>query len=277
MNCTLCGLPAEPTFEFCQACGHRLAARSKHSRRAPTEIVVPREPAVALVDATTPTCGTRWLSFWTYFVLPVHAFFALLLGLPLLVFAAGFVQALGFHYVALGAVCVGISIGLERRRAWAWTLNQFLIYLLIAETVVLTASLQVAAIGASGQPFDASAFAVIGLLLLALAAGGGLLWIWPNHVYWHKRKGLFESSPGPIDAEDRRGALGLWFLGRRLPATCTGVVLVVSGVALATVSVRSLPEVEQVEVLPASASSVAGQADRSSSNLALGTADGQPR
>ncbi len=126
---------------------------------------------IEIVEATATASvaiGTKWIKFWTYFSLPVGGILSILGAFAFPTPAYGFLALSCAHFC--------LAYGLHRRRRWAWQLN----WLIIAATWI----------GGSipyqfGSTLDfATKFAVAFLLF-------GAIWMWPNYVYWMKRKVLF--------------------------------------------------------------------------------------
>lgn len=169
MFCTQCGTQLGPNAKFCSKCG--VATRGEASATL--------APATSKTTTTTPqhvtdtvVHGTKWLTVWIYFYLPVSGVLVLLrsLGLSPLGVIMGVPYAI-FHFV--------VAYGLHYRRLWAWERNWVLIIINFALTLISTLTHE----GSGGTGY------LVGQLI------GGLIFliifIWPNYVYWKKRRGLF--------------------------------------------------------------------------------------
>lgn len=113
--------------------------------------------------------GLKWFYFWTYVNLPVSAISGIILSVNVPI-----VAALSFP---LSILEIAIASGLHRRTYWAWRLNWVAVYsrwLLMA--VPFTAKSQ-------------KEFLILYPLFLLLTSA---LWLWPNIIYWKKRRLLFE-------------------------------------------------------------------------------------
>lgn len=138
----------------------------------PTGPSLPKIASPAMADpGTEPTAlGTKWLKFWNYFSLPVGGILCILL-----VFAFATPE-----YIFLGLVLAyahfHIAYGLHRRVLEAWKWN----WVMVVATWI----------GGSipyhfGTMLDFTARFAITFLLF------GAIWMWPNYVYWMKRRVLF--------------------------------------------------------------------------------------
>jgi len=124
--------------------------------------------------AVTPI-GTKWLKLWTYFFLPLW----------------GATSALAFflfessHYFlfALAYFHFYLAYWLHHRSLEAWRWNWGMIVL-----VWIGAAVPVQ----FGSPLDFGAKFVIVFLVL------GIIWMWPNYVYWRKRRALFQEGGGQV-------------------------------------------------------------------------------
>ena len=123
--------------------------------------------------ANSEPLGTRWLKFWIYWGLPIGAL-------------TDFSRA--SHYdPPWGIVCSLISVavrvvmifGLHNRKGWAWKWN----WVLIAWVGLILAIPK--------TPFSADDF--WGRYITTIIVFG-LVWMWPNYVYWKKRRGLFSGG-----------------------------------------------------------------------------------
>jgi len=95
-------------------------------------------------------------------------------------FMAPFALAAAVPFVLL---YLGIAYGLHRRRLWAWTWNWAMVgltYLLLIDPT--------SALGLSVSSIEGA-----GLIYPLRLAFYALIWIWPNYIYWMKRKALFSS------------------------------------------------------------------------------------
>ena len=120
---------------------------------------------------SSPTLGTKWLSFWNYFCLPVGAL-------------ADLVMVFMSPHVIVKALCVvafplriATAIGLHQRRRWGWNVN-----------CVMIGWVSLFMLVPSQQYDNGPLLAVVFGFRLLLT---GLAWIWPNVVYWRKRRSLF--------------------------------------------------------------------------------------
>lgn len=134
-----------------------------HNPRSPNDEVKKKEETEGQV------VGTKWLKFWTYFSLPANGTFGLLVSI-------GEPQK-AFILIPLSLGFFVVSYGLQRRLFWAWQCNWVVIVLF-------------ALVGAIPNSFTSNSefWAKFFLFLPFL----GILWLWPNYVYWKKRKMLFE-------------------------------------------------------------------------------------
>ncbi len=127
-------------------------------------------PAMADPDSGPVALGTKWLKFWNYFTLPVGGILCILL-----VFAFATSKYL-FLGLVISYVHFHIAYGLHRRMLEAWKWN----WVMVVATWI----------GGSIPYYFASMldyaaeFAITFLLF-------GAIWMWPNYVYWMKRRVLF--------------------------------------------------------------------------------------
>ena len=117
----------------------------------------------------------NWCNFWIYGLLPFHFFggIALLYYLPSGLKSSGYYLVSFFLLLAAGA----LVIGLHERRQWAWTLNGN--YIVINSIIIL--------ISQSGTIFNGAIEIITATIVHAI------IWLWPNHVYWLKRKYIFNT------------------------------------------------------------------------------------
>lgn len=117
-----------------------------------------------------PCLPTRWLRFYIYLRLfqsgfPIFLF--IIMGSSGIGLTEGIVIAMIAIPFSLVAV---VAFGLGRRKLWAWQANWILM------------ALDVLGFKFFITPIDAMLVAVIAL---------GLVWFWPNYVYFKKRRALF--------------------------------------------------------------------------------------
>ncbi len=127
-----------------------------------------------LLDAIRPVA---WLRFWMYVRLPVGALFVCLAALD------GGMVSMAIN-LAFAAWLIVISVGLHKRRLWAWKQNLCIVF---GEPVLWVMNRY--------QPQEGGATTIgnvigslIGLAVLWAA------WTWPNYIYFNKRKELFKSE-----------------------------------------------------------------------------------
>jgi len=146
-------------------------------------VVNGREPPAG--HAPPAAAGLNWFRFWTYVYLPVVAasgmlgFFALMHGQV----RQGLIVGLAGFFFLRGVMALALAWGLHHRRLWAWRLNWLEIgswYLSAIRFVD------------ADRPSDMLADLGIGIVLISL------VWMYPNYIYWKKRRGLFQASE-PMD------------------------------------------------------------------------------
>jgi|GEM_PF-4582009 len=115
--------------------------------------------------------GIAWLKFWNYVALPLHVAFSLLY---ILAFPIGAIFLLPY-----AGLTVATGVGLHQRKRWGWILNWILMSIVYLNGIF---SFQGGAKQFSGAYWVG--FAIHAVIL-------GLIWIWPNLVYWRKRESLF--------------------------------------------------------------------------------------
>ena len=129
------------------------------------------------------TLPTNWLNFWIYIRLPLGALLQ-----PLIFFTEEGSGAVAqdttlvaltlMIFGSIGAFAVTVAVGLHYRRLWAWKANWLLLFgewpLMPAVSEVEIPDVLVYLIG------------YLGALIFI-----GLVWVWPNYVYFRKRRVLF--------------------------------------------------------------------------------------
>jgi len=124
---------------------------------------------------------TRWLCFWMYFRLPIVGALWIWAGLAPLIRQTRAATATGIFFslaaVGIGLWQISIASGLAQRRTWAWRQNWVSLFggpiCFAAWTVLVECSIR--------------AFVAFSFLVIAL----GLVWCWPNYIYFKKREPLF--------------------------------------------------------------------------------------
>lgn len=119
--------------------------------------------------------GITWLYLWTYLVLP-----SLVIEAIVKAFEAKHTVTL-FGVVAITAII--LIFGLHKRKCWSWQLNWIVITYLYIKMIFPNQT--------PGKPQDEGALLATALYCIIVAAP---LWLWPNYVYWKKRKCLFYGS-----------------------------------------------------------------------------------
>lgn len=177
MNCAQCGKKLALADRFCSQCGssNRMLDGLLD---VPPEGPTTQQPVIGLPASTAPVVsatvlGIKWLQFWTYFSLPVGGISFGLLCFAVPDWKLPFAFLAGLHFYT--------AYGLHRRFLWAWQGNWAL---------VVVSWVGAAVPSDFGSPIDfAFKYAFVFLL-------GGLVWMWPNYVYWMKRRGLFQEENG---------------------------------------------------------------------------------
>lgn len=166
MFCTQCGTQLVPNAKFCSKCGVATSGEPSAIRATVAPKTTTATPA-HVID--TAMLGTKWLEVWIYFYLPVSGVLVLLtsFGLSPLGVIMGVPYAI-FHFV--------VAYGLYYRRLWAWERNWVLIIINFIVTLISTQTHG----GGGGTGY-----------LVGQIIGGLIFFIWPNYVYWKKRRGLF--------------------------------------------------------------------------------------
>jgi rRNA maturation endonuclease Nob1 len=137
-------------------------------------------PRKDLVNITTQKqvagkkLGTKWLSFWNYYSLPVGGVLGILMSIG--------TPAIAIIMVPISILQIVTAIGLHYRKNWAWQANWVVILVCWLLNATSSNIHQLIQNGATRQLFF-----VFALLMLFQA----VVWIWPNYVYWNKRKHLF--------------------------------------------------------------------------------------
>lgn len=169
MYCAQCGIQLDDNAKFCSNCGQAVIGSGSPAGQVSSSPV----PAASTQTIETPTTiGTKWLNFWTYFSLPIGGIVGLLISLA--------VPALGIILVPLAILQFAVAYGLHHRRLWAWQWNWVIIVI-----TYISMTIPEPTPGSPAGEADLVAQFVIRLII------GGLIWLWPNHVYWKKRRSLF--------------------------------------------------------------------------------------
>jgi hypothetical protein len=126
------------------------------------------EPGVDAVPNSSDSLGVKWLYWWTYVSLPLGA----LLGI---IFSLNY-PLLAIILFPLSIFQIAVASGLHKRHYWAWKWN----WLLIVVTWLQMA-----------LPSGASTFGTFLFTYPYLMTLCSLIWLWPNYIYWNKRKHLF--------------------------------------------------------------------------------------
>jgi hypothetical protein len=151
---------------------HVAASGEAIGNRPPTSHVRFTAGAAATSDSgkTEAVLGTKWLRFWNYFSLPIGGILGLLIS-----FGLG-VPGIAVMTVLISVLQFMVAYGLHLRRLWAWKANWAIIMLTWLGS-------------AFPKLFGSSADFLVTFVILFLLMG--LIWMWPNYVYWKKRKVLF--------------------------------------------------------------------------------------
>jgi len=163
MYCIQCGTRLEATGNFCSECGHPTSRESvpETPESAPTTL----SPVDPNIEYFKPI-GTKWLKFWNYFSLPVGGILGLSISLSM--------PVLWIFGVPISILQFVVAYGLHHRKIWAWQWNWLIIGLNWFG-------------GTIPNSFDSYSFAASGASFVIL----GVIWMWPNYVYWKKRLMLF--------------------------------------------------------------------------------------
>ncbi len=168
MFCSQCGSSLDLNASFCSKCGLPI-------NKAPSPVgqfSSLEQPATTPAQVHDVTAlGTMWLELWNYVALPLGGVYNLLMT-----------PAHGIILVPLAILQFAVAYGLYHRKPWAWRWNWVL---LVIAYINISIYLPVPTHGPYGGTVDLVVQFVPQLLL------GGLIWMWPNYVYWKKRKGLF--------------------------------------------------------------------------------------
>jgi len=170
MFCAECGSKLKQNVKFCPKCGTMV----KSARDEPKESSNILQPEIALSRAIEfeSKLGTKWLKFWNYVSLPAGGIFGILIALG--------TPALAIITLPYAVLQFLVAYGLHNRRLWAWKWNWVLIvFLYIGNLIPEPLS------GTTNSPTELGIQFVARLVLMSL------IWMWPNYVYWKKRKVLF--------------------------------------------------------------------------------------
>lgn len=149
--------------------------------------VPPAGPTVSQQSIlTSPTehapavLGTRWLKFWNYFSLPVGGLLSILLFFRFSTPYYAFFFLAYLHFL--------LAYGLHHRRLWAWQWNWVMVVLTwIGGAIPLQFS----------SALDLAVSFFIRFVIF------GVVWMWPNYVYWKKRRNIFKEETREGAGPDR--------------------------------------------------------------------------
>lgn len=186
MFCSACGARLARGAKFCSQCGvatdepQPLEGDSLSGSEADTADPGSTDhgPSTSQKPPPQTTPGLKWLKFWNYFSLPVGGVFILLGVLAVLLEGDAEDAGTALLFGALAVLQLRVAYGLHHRRLWAWQWNWFLIGFSYVQMFM--------------GPLLDSSNPVEAVIRVVFAAGvGWLLWMWPNRVYWRKRRHLF--------------------------------------------------------------------------------------
>ena len=168
MYCPACSAEIINNPKFCSSCGHAINGNDAQAEQISA---IPSQEIPVHTGGVVPMLGTKWLKFWNYFSLPVGGVLGLLMSLG--------VPALGIIMVPISIFQFVVAYGLHQRKLWAWQWNWVLITITYISMAIPTSTP-----GVHSGGVDLIQFAIKAVL-------GGLIWMWPNKVYWKKRRSLF--------------------------------------------------------------------------------------
>jgi len=161
LGCKVCGLTIPPGSTNC-VCGASLALGPVWDQG---KAVAARQPVIGSAP-THPRL--RWLKFWTWVWLPINGVLTLMAAVAapgnLVLWVAGLLMFV-------------TAVGLNRRRAWGWVLNWFV----VAATGVMGALVYITESQPPTEGLPGSAVILVG-------------WFVPNYLYWKRRKVVFLTS-----------------------------------------------------------------------------------
>ena len=143
---------------------------------APTEpsplLITPASQAPVATEANTKAKETKWLWFWNYISLPLGVIWSFLyiLSCPILAIVL----------VPVAGVYIATIIGLHCRKKWGWIMNWIAIGVTYLNLILPNPAAM------SNKKVEVF-WTLVGINIFIY----GLVWIWPNVVYWKKRKCLF--------------------------------------------------------------------------------------
>lgn len=160
--------------DFYKFAHHLLLTSTQTDTRSYPEVFAKEDPRQRVQSGAfdPAVLGTKWLKFWNYFSLPVGGVLGLLMSLDL--------PAIGIIMAPLAILQFVVAYGLHYRKLWAWQWNWVLVIITYIG-MLIPAPIP----GSHGGTAGLAVQFVIRLIL------GSLIFLWPNHVYWKKRKELF--------------------------------------------------------------------------------------
>ncbi len=171
MFCSQCGTNLEANAKFCSKCGHPTV--ENNAPKFQETVTGTTSIAVSPTTEYPKQIGTKWLKFWNYASLPIGGIINLFFGyLMLLNF-----PIIGIIIISMAIIQFAVAYGLHYRKLWAWQWNWVIIG--IAYLGMLIPILP-----------NGSDNGVVVQFIIRLVVSS-LIWMWPNYVYWKKRKILF--------------------------------------------------------------------------------------
>jgi hypothetical protein len=125
--------------------------------------------------------GTKWLTFYPYYSFVV-AILAVSKAAVMMTEGDGPVGLLVLGPFAVFVAAVGF--GLLWREVWGWKANWIFLFFPLAIVAPLT-------IGAVTMSFMGRTVGAHTLLTLYISLAIQVAWVWPNYVYFRKRRSLF--------------------------------------------------------------------------------------
>lgn len=117
---------------------------------------------------TTARLGLKWMYWWIYVTLPMGGLLGIMLSVNQPLSAAIMFPLSLFH--------IAVASGLHKKQYWAWRWNWLLVVVTWLEISL---------------PYRASDFGAFLFNYPFLMTASSLLWLWPNYIYWNRRKHLF--------------------------------------------------------------------------------------
>ena len=168
-HCKQCGSVIAESDKFCGGCGEKIVKKVIGAKERDNNF-----NRVVSSQQTFESIPLKYFIFYTYVRIPLSILFGLFYLVYLTYLFSVFDLYLPFYIMSniINVIlCIVLLVGLRLKKLWAWKLN---IVVMVLETIVVPI-----------MRFDNFFQIVFIIILISLA------WLWPNWIYFRKRKHLF--------------------------------------------------------------------------------------